>query len=252
VASEAERVTLITGAATGIGAALARRLAAPGQALVLHTRRNSEALDAVAATARAAGAQVETALGDLSAADVNRDLCAVAEGAFGRLDALVANAGHADRTAYTALSDEGFDAAHASMTAAFLHLTQAALPLLRAAPAGRVVAVSSFVAHRFRLVGQTFPASAAAKAGLEALAKALTVELATDGIPVNCVVPGHIEKETHPPEALRARREQVAGLIPMGRLGVADEVAGLIAFLLSPDAGYITGQCLHIDGGLTL
>ena len=116
-----------------------------------------------------------------------------------------------------------------------------------------MVAVSSFVAHRFQLDGRYFPTSAMAKAGLEALVKAFAAELAGQGVTVNGVVPGFIEKDKGAHRAVgKAGYRRAVELIPQGRLGQPDEVAAAIQFLLSADANYITGQCLHVDGGLTL
>jgi 3-oxoacyl-[acyl-carrier protein] reductase len=243
------QVIAITGAASGIGAALARTLAGPGHTLLLHTGSNAEGLAKTAADVRTTGARVETLTGDLGKEETARQL---AELAGNRLDTLIANAGYADRTPYEELRPDQLDKAHAVMTMGFFHLTRHLLPALRSAPAGRIVAISSFVAHRYRLVGERFPASAAAKAGLEALAKALALDLAPEGITVNCVVPGHIEKDTQDDTRKAARRERMQPLIPLGRMGQPEDVTGIVEFLLSPAAGYITGQLIHVDGGLTL
>jgi 3-oxoacyl-[acyl-carrier protein] reductase len=239
----------ITGAASGIGAALARALAGPGRILLLHTGSNAGGLAKIAEDAKTAGARVETLIGDLGEEATARQLAALAGD---RLDALIANAGYADRTPYEQLQPDQLDKAYAAMTMGFFHLSRHLLPALRSAPAGRIVAISSFVAHRYRLVGERFPASAAAKAGLEALAKALALDLAPEGITVNCVVPGHIEKDSQDAARKAARRERMQPLIPMGRMGQPEDVTGIVEFLLSPAAGYITGQLIHVDGGLTL
>ena len=103
------------------------------------------------------------------------------------------------------------------------------------------------------LEGAAFPASAAAKAGLEALARSMAAELALGGITVNCVVPGLIRKDERAAAALDEEgRRRTLGMIPAGRLGEPAEVAAAIAFLLGPEAAYITGQAIHVDGGLTL
>src|SRR6202011_904762 len=131
--------------------------------------------------------QVET--GDLADPATPRRLVAAAAERFGGLDALVANAGFADKRLVGELDDAGFERSLAVITTGFFRLADAARPLILASAAGRIVAVSSFVAHVFRFGGGGFPASASAKAGLEALARSLAAQLAPSGITVNCVVP---------------------------------------------------------------
>ncbi|GGC44022.1 short-chain dehydrogenase [Siccirubricoccus deserti] len=248
----AERHYLITGAASGIGAAACRALAAPGAAIAVHTRKNREGAERVAAEVRARGGEAQVLLADLAEPEAPARLVGQATEALGGLDVLVSNAGFADRTPVAALTDAGFAASHDAITFALLRLARAAQPHLARGRAPRLVAVSSFVAHVFRLEHPVFPASAAAKAALEALVKALAIEWAP-GITVNAVVPGFTRKDPGAHAALdpRAFDERIAR-IPLRRLGTPDEVAAAIAFLASPAGGYITGQCLHVDGGITV
>ena len=227
--NDIRRTILVTGAASGIGAAIARTLAAPDVALLLHTRRNEDGLARVAAEARAAGATAEIVLADLAGPEAAGAVVAEAVRRFGRLDVLISNAGFADRTAFASLTDAAMTASVEGILGAFFRLARAAMPHLRAATDPRIVAVSSFVAHSFRTDVATFPASAAAKAGLEALVRALAVELGPAGVTVNAVVPGFIRKDAGAhraigPGVLASQTER----IPLGRIGLPAEVAAAV------------------------
>lgn len=248
-----KRVALVTGAASGIGAAICRALAGPEMAILVHTRANRAGAEATVEAVRTVGGQAEVALGDLAVPDVAASLIGEAVAYFGGLDILVSNAGFADRTGLADLSDAAMTRSMEAIHGAFFRLARAAIPHLRAGRDPRIVAVSSFVAHAFRTDLAVFPASAAAKAATEALVRALAIELAPSGVTVNTVVPGFIRKDAGTHAAFTpAQAAAQAGRIPLGRLGLPDDVAAAVAFLVSAGAAYITGQALHVDGGLVI
>ena len=245
------RVILVTGAGSGIGAACARRLAGPDTALLLHTRKNAEGLERVAEAVRARGAEAATLLGDIGDATVPEALVARAVEVFGGLDGVVTAAGFADKTPFATADDAVFQKSIDSVLWGFLRTARAALPHLGGRPAPRIIAISSFVAHVFRTDVATFPASAAAKAGMEALVRALAVEAAATGTTINAVSPGYTRKDPGAHAALtQAQWDAVTAKIPMKRLGTPEDVAAMVAFLASAEAGYVTGQVIHVNGGL--
>ncbi len=255
MSSDNRIVALVTGGGSGIGAALCRRLAGPERIIFVHTGSKRANAESVCRELEARGAEAHALVADFSHEPASAaGLIQEVKQRCGRLDQLVHLAGYADRRKFGELDAEGFDKALSTHLRAFFHLATAAVEPLRRSACGRVVTAGSFVAHAFRFEPEfLFPGSAAARGGVAAVTKALAAQLARDNVTVNCVVPGFIRKAAAAHTSLNeGLAKRVSELVPLGRFGEPDEVAAVIAFLLSRDGGYITGQCIHVDGGVTL
>jgi len=247
------RSIIVTGSSSGIGAALCRRLAGEGVGLVVHARHNRDGCEAVAAECQARGARTTVVLGDVGEGATAQALVEAAVSSFGGLDAVVANAGLPILKSLEAGTRSELDYALSANLAGFFELAQAALPHLRKSSMPRIVGVGSLNAFAFRPGFINFPLSGASKGGLVSMVKGLALELAPEGIPVNCVVPGLILKD----EGTRDGIDDEAGKameahIPMNRRGEADEVAAVMEFLLSPGASYVTGEAISAGGGIMM
>ena len=247
------RSILVTGSGSGIGAAIARRLARPGVGILVHALHNSAGCEAVAAELRGAGAKTAVMLGDLSLPETGGLLVERAVSAFGGLDVLVANAGFPDRRQIGVLDRAGLDYCIAVITGGFFELVTAAELHLKQAQDARVIAISTHNAHVFRTDYPNYPASGAAKAGLEAMVRAVSVPFAAAGITVNAVVPGLIRKQEGTEQFLSADEwREFARKVPLGRIGEPEDLTGIFVYLASPASRWVTGRSFYIDGGWLL
>jgi len=239
----AGRVALVTGAARGLGRAAAERLLAAGACVALNVHRPEQA-DSLA---HALGGDVLVRAGDIAGSQTVRDLIAEVLERFGRLDILVNNAAAAYSTRFEQITEEEWRRAlDVNLTAAFL-CTQAAVPAMKSQGYGRVVNLSSTAGKSVSTLGGAH--YTASKAGLLGLTRAAAKELGPFGITVNAICPGLIDTELTREHATPDDLAAYARSFPVPRLGTAAEVADLICFLASEQAGYITGASLDINGG---
>jgi 3-oxoacyl-[acyl-carrier protein] reductase len=237
------RTALVTGASGGIGEAIARQLHAQGATLVLAGRRS----EALAALAEALGERARIEVAELSDPQAAEQLIAAAADGGGP-DVLINNAGLTRDNLAVRMKDEDWQTVlEVNLTAVF-RLTRAALRGMMRRRWGRIVNVTSIVA----LTGNPGQVNyAAAKAGMIGMTKSLAAEVATRGITVNCVAPGFIE--TPMTAALSEdQRRRLLERVPVGRLGTPDDVAAAIGYLASQEAAYVTGQTLHVNGGMAM
>ena len=240
-----KQCAIVTGAARGIGRAICLELAERGANILATDLLRDELNETVAAVeAKGVGAFAEVA--DITKPEVAERLVEMATEKFGQLDIMVNNAGITRDTLILSMTDEQWDTVlNVNLRAVFLGTRAAAAALVRP-PAGRLINNASVSGHPGH---PRPPQNAAPKGGVIALTKSVAKELAKRGVTCNAVAPGFIETEMT--DVLPQKvKDQAKLIIPMQRFGKPEDVARVVAFLAGPDAGYMTGQVLSVDGGL--
>ena len=243
-----EKTALVTGASRGIGRAIALTLAAKGYAVALNYAGSQAAAEAVKGEIEAAGGKAFTIQGDVSKAeDVDRIFKTIKE-EFGQLDVLVNNAGITRDGLLIRMKEESWDAVLSTDLKSDFLTIKAAAQMMKRKKKGSIINIASVVG----IMGNIGQANyAAAKAGVIGLTKACAKELAARNIRVNAVAPGFIA--TDMTDAIPEKnKEAMLTAIPLGRMGLAEDVAKAVSFLASDDASYITGQVLKVDGGMVM
>ena len=238
------KVALVTGSGRNIGRTVALTLAAEGANVVVNARSNQGEVDSVAAEARELGVKALPVLADVGNRSQLEELLNQALSEFGHIDIVVNNAAVRPHKAFAEMTYDDWRGVMATdLDSAFL-TARAALPGMLERQWGRIINISGLQAFQGRHGGAHI---SAAKVGLIGLTRALSTELAPNGILVNCVVPGLIDtsregqRGTRPPGRIAE--------IPAGRMGRTDDIAGVCKFLCSEAAGFVTGQPIHVNGG---
>ena len=238
------KTALVTGASGGIGRQIAQALHAAGANVGLAGTREAVLLE----LADELGAGAHVVLADLSTTQGAQSLAAAAEKKLGGIDILVNNAGITRDNLTLRMKDEDWDAVLAVNLSSSFKLIRAALRGMMKRRHGRIIGITSVVG----VTGNAGQANyAATKAGMIGMSKSLAQEVASRGITVNCVAPGFIE--TPMTDALPEAQKQALGeAIPAGRLGSGGDIAAACVYLASDEAGYVTGQTLHVNGGMAM
>src|SRR5712672_2244020 len=243
----AGKVAVVTGAGRNIGRAIALALSEGGASVVVNARSNRAEADAVAAEIEAAGGKALVHIGDVADAKALQAMAEAATRQFGRIDILVNNAALRREKSFTEMDYAAWrEVLDVTLDGAF-HCVKACLPALRQSGAGTIVNIGGLSAH----TGAKNRAHVVtAKAGIIGLTRALAHDLASDGITVNCVVPGLIgtPRPKDKPEPAHHLTHQTI----TGERGKPEHVAATVRFLCSPDARYVTGQAVHVNGGAYL
>jgi 3-oxoacyl-[acyl-carrier protein] reductase len=240
-----DRISLITGASQGIGETIALDFAAEGATIILVDIQKDK-LDEVARRIAAAGGRAAVFTADVSKLDAATAVADEAVRTFGKIDHLVNNAGITRDNLFLRMKEEEWDAVIAVNLKGAFNFSKAVIRSMIQARSGRIVNLSSVVG----VMGNAGQANyAASKAGLIGLSKSLAREVAGRNITVNCVAPGYIATAMTEKLPESVKTEFLAG-IPMRRFGLPADVSRAVRFLCSDDAAYITGQVLHVNGGL--
>ena len=238
------KTALVTGATGGIGGAIARALHAQGAHVVLSGTREAVLQE----LAGELGERTSVAAANLSDTASVDGLVGKAEAAAGQVDILVANAGITRDGLLLRMKDDDWETVLKVNLEAYFRLSRAALRGMMKRRFGRIIGITSVVGVTGN-PGQTN--YAASKAGMIGFSKSLAQEVASRGVTVNCVAPGFIGSAMT--EALNEQqRDAILGRIPAGRLGEGGEIAAAVAYLASDEAGYVTGQTLHVNGGMAM
>ena len=239
------QIALVTGASRGIGAAIAQELGKQG-AVVIGSATTASGAENINSSLKASGVKgLGVALDVNNSAQIEAVLKEI-NAKFGEISILVNNAGITKDTLLMRMSDEDWDAVISTNLSSVYRMSKAVLRPMMKARTGRIISISSVVGHMGN-AGQTN--YAAAKAGMAGFTKSLAAEVGSRNITVNCVAPGFIETDmtAELPEAIKAKMLE---RVPLGRLGNVNEIAATVAFLASPSAAYITGETIHVNGGM--
>ncbi|RMG91555.1 MAG: 3-oxoacyl-ACP reductase FabG [Zetaproteobacteria bacterium] len=240
------RVAIVTGASRGIGYAIARRLAEQGYDLAICGTRQQTIDKAGTRLSEEHGCDVLACAVDVSERQQVMDFIQKAQKHFGRLDVLVNNAGITRDNLAMRMKEEDWNQVIATNLSSVFHASQAVLKPMMRARYGRIINISSVVASMGNPGQLNYCAS---KGGIDAMTRSLAREVGSRGITVNAVAPGFIATDMTA-ELGGEAQAKLAEQIPLGRLGSADDVAAVVAFLASDSAGYITGQVIHVNGGM--